>query len=136
MADSKSSSSRTTHSPDIDPWRAVADFAPYLRIAHQIPGRVRLKLDAAALDMPALREVSGERLKTALASVRGVHDIALNLLARSCVVAYDNGTIPDAAWPDLLAGRRTPAAATLLDLLAAAASPRATRATRRKEKTS
>lgn len=113
----KQASTSATALPALDPWRVVADFAPYLRIAHQIPGRVRLKLDAAALDVPALREVGGERLKTALGSVRGVHDIALNLLARSCVVAYDNGTIPDAAWPDLLAARRTDAAATLIGIL-------------------
>jgi hypothetical protein len=133
MAVKKNPLPRNVPPPDIDPWRVVSDFAPYLRIAHQIPGRVRLKLDAAALNVPALREVGGERLKTALGSICGVHDISLNLLARSCVVTYDNGTIPDAAWSDLLAGRRTPAAATLLDLLAAAAVPPHTT---RKEKTS
>lgn len=103
--------------PGPDPWQVVTLFTPYLRIAHQIAGRVRLKLDAAALDVPVLREVGGERLKTALGSVRGVHDIQLNLLARSCVVEYDNGTIPDAAWPDLLAERRTDAAAALIGIL-------------------
>jgi hypothetical protein len=113
----KQASTSASALPALDPWRVVSDFAPYLRIAHQIPGRVRLKLDAAALDVPALREVGGERLKAALGSIRGVHDISLNLLARSCVVAYDNGTIPDAAWPDLLAGRQTAAAATLVGIL-------------------
>jgi hypothetical protein len=113
----KQASTSASALPALDPWRVVSDFAPYLRIAHQIPGRVRLKLDAAALDVPTLREVGGERLKTALGSLRGVHDISLNLLARSCVVSYDNGTIPDAAWPDLLAARRTDAAATLIGIL-------------------
>jgi len=110
-----------------DSWHVLSTYAPHLRIAHQIAGRVRLKLAAAALDDPQVRALDGARLKEALATVHGVREIAINLLARSCTVAYDNLTIPDAAWPDLLAGRRTPAATTLLELLAAAASHRATR---------
>lgn len=103
--------------PELDPWRVVSAFAPYLRIAHQIGGRVRFKLDPAALDAEALRGVGVERLRQAIGSVRGVRQIQLNLLARSCVVEYDNGTIPDAAWPDLLAGRQTAAAAALVGVL-------------------
>jgi predicted secreted protein len=101
----------------LDPWRVVSACAPYLRIAHQIAGRVRLKLDAAALDDAALRRAGADRLHQAIDSIRGVRHIQLNLLARSCVVEYDNGTIPDAAWPDLLAGRHTAAAATLVGIL-------------------
>lgn len=103
--------------PDLDPWQVVSIYAPYLRIAHQIDGRVRLKLDVAAFNEPALKQYGGDRLKAALAGIRGVQDISLNLLARSCVVAYDAITIPDAAWPDLLAGRQSDAAATLIGIL-------------------
>ncbi len=117
-----------------DPWHVVSAYAPHLRIAHQIAGRVRLKLAAAALDDPQVRALDGARLKEALATVRGVQEVSINLLARSCTVAYDNAAIPDAAWPDLLASRRTSAAATLLDLLAAAAASH--RPTRRKENAS
>lgn len=117
-----------------DPWRVVSSYASHLRIAHQIAGRVRFKLAAAALDDPQVRALDGERLKDALATVSGVREISINLLARSCTVAYDNATIPDAAWPDLLAGHRTPAAAALLGLLAAAAASH--RPTRRKENAS
>ncbi|MBK1685122.1 hypothetical protein CKO18_16320 [Rhodoferax fermentans] len=92
-------------------------FAPYLRLAHQIPGRVRLKLDAAALDVPLLRGLGAQALQQALASVRGVQDFSFNLLARSCVITYDNATIPDAAWPDLLAQRPSVSAQTLLAIL-------------------
>jgi len=90
---------------------------PYLRLAHQIPGRVRLKLDAAALDVPLLRGLGAQALQQALASVRGVQDFSFNLLARSCVITYDNATIPDAAWPDLLAQRPSASAQTLLAIL-------------------
>jgi len=124
MATNNTKAAAPRNQSAIDPRQVVSDFAPYLRIAHQIGGRVRLKLDAAALDEPALRAVGGARLKQALASIRGVHDIQFNLLACSCVVAYDSATIPDTAWPDLLAGRQTSAANTLLGLFAtAAASP-------------
>jgi hypothetical protein len=124
------------HSPtNIDPWQVAATFAAYLRIAHHIAGRVRLKLVDGALDAPQVRALDHNRLKAAFAGMPGVRDMQINLLARSCTVAYDNAAIPDTAWPDLLAGRRTLAAATLLDLLAAAASSRTTRTTRRKEKT-
>lgn len=127
------------HSPiNIDPWQVAATFAAYLRIAHHIAGRVRLKLADGALDAPQVRALDHKRLKAAFAGMPGVRDMQVNLLARSCTVAYDNTSIPDTAWPDLLAGRRTPAAATLLDLLATAAtaaSPRTPRTTCRKEKT-
>lgn len=117
-----------------DPSGIVAELAPYLRIAHQIPGRVRLKLDAAALDQPRLREIGGARLQAVLGALAGVRDTQFNLMARSCVIAYDNAVIPDAAWPDLLAGRPSAAAAKLLELLAAAS--RVPPSPRRKEKNS
>ena len=117
MAAKSSRSFNIASLPEIDPWQVVADFSPYLRIAHQIGGRVRLKLDTAALDDPKLNGLGSDRLRAALGSVRGVHDITVNLLARSCVVEYDNAVIPDAAWPDLLAGRKSDAAAVLMGIL-------------------
>lgn len=113
----KQKTSLHTPPPVVDPWAVVSLFAPYLRLAHQIPGRVRLKLDAAALDAPQLRGLGGNALKQALDSVRGVRDFSFNLLARSCVITYDNATIPDAAWPDLLAQRPSAAAQTLVGIL-------------------
>jgi len=104
-----------------DARRVIAEITPYLRIAHQVRGRVRLKLADAALRAPTLRNGVGERLRQLLGELPGVHGIALNALARSCVVEYDNAVIPDAAWPDLLGGRPTVAAETLLDLLAGVA---------------
>jgi hypothetical protein len=102
---------------DPDPFRIVSAVAPFLGIAHQIAGRVRLKLEPAALDVPAVRAAGGTGLQRALEKVRGVRAVQINLLARSCVVEYDAAVIPDAAWPDLLAGRRTPAAEALAGVL-------------------
>jgi hypothetical protein len=102
-----------------DLWRVVSGFVPHLRIAHQIAGRVRLRLDACALDRKQLRDIGTERLREALGAIRGVRSIRLNVVALSAVVEYDSATIPDAAWADLLAGRETPDARVLIDLLQA-----------------
>ncbi len=109
--------------PALDARRLVTEITPCLRIAHQINGRVRLKLAAGAFDLPALRAGGGEGLKQVLGALPGVRDFSINPLARSCVVEYDSAIIPDTAWPDLLAGRRSLAADTLLALLADAATP-------------
>lgn len=95
----------------------IAAFAPYLRVAHHIPGRIRLKIDLAVLDEPSIRAVGTDALADALGVIRGVHAITLNKLARSCTIEYDRVTIPDAAWPDLLAGHTSPAAGVLIDII-------------------
>lgn len=103
--------------PDFDFWQVLAQFSAHLSIAHQIGGRVRLKLAKEALNEFDLDGLNTERLRATVASLRGIKAIRLNLLARSCLVEYDNRVIPDAAWPDLLAGRKTTAAAALIGIL-------------------
>lgn len=100
----------------------LAELRPHLRIAHQVCGRVRLKLSAVSFDRAAWRAAAG-RLHAGLAALPGVRAVSLNPLAQSCVVEYDPGLIPDAAWDDLLAGRDTSAASTLAELLATAFFP-------------
>jgi len=94
-----------------------------LLLAHQISGRVRLKfVPAPALD-GAWAAVSASAAWTQnLRTVPGVRTVTLNPLARSCVIEYDPRLIPDPAWPDWLAGRSTPAARRLHDLLLALAT--------------
>jgi hypothetical protein len=122
MAAKNPKSAALRNSSVIDAQQIVADVIPFLRIAHHIPGRVRLKLDIAALTLPALHEGAGTHLKKAFGAIPGVRDIQFNLLARSCIVEYDSASIPDSAWPDLLNGRHTPSARLLLDLLATSAT--------------
>ncbi len=123
MATRKSLPAANDAQPALELRRLVTEISPYLRIAHQINGRVRLKLDAGAFDSPAWRAGGGERLKQLFGVLPGVRDFSLNPLARSCVVEYDSAIIPDAAWPDLLAGRRSAAADVLLALFADGATP-------------
>ncbi|MCK6411004.1 MAG: cation transporter [Azonexus sp.] len=92
-------------------------IATYLAIAHQIPGRIRFKIDAGVLKDPALQALGDRGLSDALGVIPGVREIRINKLARSCTVEYDGTIIPDIAWSDLLAGRRTAAAATLLGII-------------------
>ena len=105
---------------DTPPAALLAHFAPYLKIAHQLPGRVRLKLSMKALDninnFSAL-ESSADAFSAVLGQIRGVRAIKWNLLARSCTVEYDTAIIPDAAWPDLLAGADSAAAQALHAIL-------------------
>ena len=94
---------------DTPPAALLAHFAPHLKIAHQLPGRVRLKLSMKALDginFSAL-ESSADAFSAVLGQIRGVRAIKWNLLARSCTVEYDTAIIPDAAWPDLLSSPAT-----------------------------
>lgn len=94
-------------------------FARYLRVAHHIPGRIRLKLDMD-LDKAQLQAISdARRFGRALDDVPGIRSVKINLLARSCTLEYDRKVIPADAWPDFLEGVRSPAAETLLRIVAA-----------------
>lgn len=95
----------------------IAAFSPYLQIAHQIPGRIRLKVALAVLDDPAIREIGSDSLAQVLGVVPGVRDIRINKLARSCTVDYQAEVIPDSAWHDLLSGHDSPAARILLRII-------------------
>lgn len=101
--------------PNIDYFRR---FASKVSIAHHIPGRIRLKLGAIELDAQGRQLLEQARqFQNALDDIRGVNDIRLNVLARSCTIEYDPKIIPAQAWPDLLAGVESPAADALLGII-------------------
>lgn len=88
-----------------------------LRIAHHIPGRIRLKLEATLTEAQQNAIAEAQRLLKSLDQTPGIRSASLNLLARSCTVEYDPKAIPPAAWRDLIDGGRSPEATALLDLL-------------------
>ena len=94
-----------------DLWR----FAALMRIAHHIPGRVRLKLGDGA-DAAAVAGVAS--FTRSAAKVRGIRSVKVNPLARSCVVEYDPDQIPPSVWQDIADGRRSAQADGLLQALA------------------
>ena len=104
---------------DTPPAELLARFTPHLKIAHQVPGRVRLKLGMKALEGIKLNELESNSAAFAavLKQITGIRNISWNLLAHSCTVEYDPRAIPDAAWPDLLAGKPSAAAQSLHAIL-------------------
>lgn len=88
-----------------------------VRIAHQVPGRVRLKLDTTL----SLAGLSSDEwlecinlLTQLLERTLGVRSVRVNPLARSCVLEYDPKIIPSEAWGDLLASKDSTAAQLLI----------------------
>ena len=97
---------QTIFTPQTPPAVVLAHFSPYLSIAHQVPGRIRLKLGKGALSGVSFEGADNKS-----------DTINWNLLARSCTIEYDPAVIPNAAWPDLLAGTDSPAAQTLRTIM-------------------
>lgn len=103
----------------MDEFEYFQRFTRYLRVAHHIPGRIRLKLEID-LDAGQLDAIGdARRFGRALDGIPGVRSVKVNLLARSCTLEYDSTVIPAAAWPDFLEGVRSPAAETLLRIVVA-----------------
>ncbi len=99
---------------DADFWWRIAAM---LRVAHHVPGRIRLKL--ADNVVPTL-SVAAERMSTfqnVAAKSPGIRSTKVNPLARSCVVEYDPEIISPSAWDDVVEGRRTEAAGNLIQML-------------------
>lgn len=62
----------------------IKDILPYIRIAHHIPGRIRLKLDMKGLKKLPLSELNGK-----LKGIKGIENIRINPLARSVIIYYN-----------------------------------------------
>jgi hypothetical protein len=97
----------------------VLRHATCLRIAHHLPGRVRLKLGDAADDATRLSDL--QSILRALSGCPGIISAEINALARSCLILYDTKEIGPSAWADLVAGTGSPAALALVHTLAEAA---------------
>lgn len=100
-------------------FETLRDGLGRVRIAHHIPGRIRLRVDDPELiaDVPGRAQLV--RVQALLERMPGVVSLRVNLMARSCTLEYDHEIIPFAAWGDLIAGRRTAAAARFETLLRA-----------------
>ncbi len=99
-----------TESPfRMDDLPAFLRFAARLSIAHQIPGRVRLKLAAEAAPELAATAAQVKQFSRSITEIPGIRSVNLNPLARSCVVEYDPRIIPPSTWADLVSGTRSTA---------------------------
>jgi hypothetical protein len=88
-----------------------------VRVAHHLPGRIRLKLEADPVGLPVPAAADLNRFQDLLGKVEGVRDLRINLMARSCTVEYDPKIIPFDAWGDFLAGKPSAAAQVLEGIL-------------------
>lgn len=93
----------------------------HCRIAHHVPGRIRLRFDP--LGLAGVLRALGNRaaaLETTLRRVRGIRATEMNLAACSLTVQYDPALLPPQSWERLLTGPAAAASALLAELLPAA----------------
>ena len=110
--------------PDMDPVLAVGTALTdeilarrhNLAIVHHVPGRLRLRLRAAAVaDGTAAALVKA--LEAALSRLPGIRGVRLSPPTLSAVVEYDPARLPPEAWRRLLTGTDAEARAALSVLI-------------------
>ena len=97
----------------------LRNLSAMISIAHHIPGRIRLKLNAGLAQLRQMEAfgIESAALGGAIDALPGIRGVHLNKLARSITIEYDNESIPDHVWPDLLATQPSPEATALLNRL-------------------
>ncbi|MFD2252282.1 hypothetical protein FHS82_002135 [Pseudochelatococcus lubricantis] len=96
--------------PDLSPFMALRR---HLAIAHHVPGRIRVKLAAAAL--ARLPDVDPEPFIALTKRIQGVNAIRVNVASLSVVIEYDVRQIAAPVWERLLAGDTAEIEAILRD---------------------
>lgn len=82
--------------------RAFLTLRRHLRIAHHIPGRVRLKVAASVFtELGAVDPSAVERI---LNAVDGIEDVRINKAAGSAIVVYAVDTVDPDSWQILIHG--------------------------------
>lgn len=76
------------------------DLRQCLKIAHHIPGRLRLRASLSAATKNF--QVSPDAIEKLLTSLDGVKDVRLNKLAGSATISYDRKKLHPDFWPALL----------------------------------
>lgn len=94
--------------PDIT---ALLAARRYCRIAHHVPGRLRLRFDPLGLTAALGGRLAA--LDAALARVAGIERTELNVTACSLVIHYDTRRLEAASWDRLLTGSEAAAIAVL-----------------------
>jgi hypothetical protein len=74
----------------------------HVRIAHHVPGRIRLRIAASAVGK--LGQVDRDRVEKALRAIDGIRAIRVNPAAASVVVEYAPSRISPNTWDILLNG--------------------------------
>lgn len=90
----------------------------HIRIAHHIPGRIRLKFDA----LPLFAALNGrfDTLRATFENLRGIAGFDVNQAAGSVVITYEPSVLAPSRWDRLLTADARSAIDELADLLKSA----------------
>ncbi len=91
--------------------KEIKDILPYIRIAHHIPGRIRLRLDMKGFKKFPLSELNGK-----LKGIKGIENIRINPLASSVVIHYNPKTFPISQIEKFISASDNNTPSTLLKL--------------------
>ena len=87
----------------------------FVGIAHHMPGRIRLRLDARSVR--EVKKVNSNTIDTVLGAMPGITDFRINTKAGSIVINYDINEIEPSWWRVLLEGKEAEAKTLLNELL-------------------
>ena len=97
------------------------DLRRHLKIAHHIPGRIRLRVGASVFK--DLGKVDTQVFDKILGAIEGIRDVRVNVAAGSVVIAYTPTVIQSSWWETLLKADDNKAVALLQRLLDAELAP-------------
>ena len=95
--------------------RLLLEMRRHLRIAHHIPGRLRVRAGIGLLEVA--RKWRGRRFGPgeAIRLIHGIRNVRVNSAAGSAVIEYDAARVPPEAWHRLLDGHDAEALGILHD---------------------
>lgn len=103
--------------PDVRDLEELLSLRRGLRIVHQLPGRIRLRLGPAILERAAASGLDPERAGSWLDAVPGIRAVRVNPLAGSLVIEYDPEKIDPHWWERLILGEDDEALGLVMRLL-------------------
>ncbi|MBM9538705.1 heavy-metal-associated domain-containing protein [Desulfobulbus alkaliphilus] len=86
---------------------ALLDHMLYLRIAHHVEGRIRIK--ASWNGAKKLNQTREGDIETIIAAIPGIKDYRINKQALSVVITYDPRVFPHVLWEEVAALGQYPA---------------------------
>ena len=92
---------------------AITPYRSFIKIAHHIPGRIRLKASLGSLlqllkqttdnSLPSLKQIE-EELIPIVEEINGVTEVRFNVKAGTVVICYDQTVVPPQLLIDLFVG--------------------------------
>lgn len=93
-------------------WEIVEDLQKHLRVAHHVPGRIRLSFDASLMGHPRVDKILQEGKTPS-----GVRSIRINAPARSIIIEYNREVIRPELMQELFSTNRKDRIVEIVDML-------------------